>query len=613
MDLCLDISSGNICNGSNIWLYNSNNTAAQRFVFTSCSSQEIQGENLGTNENYTIRAFKNNSYVADINGFSFNDGATAQIYQANSSLAQTFHFEFDSNTNCYIIYCAGTNKVLGARYGSPVQQTWVEQKTYNGSDYQKWALFKNSTDGSISIVNRFSGLYLDITGGNINNGNHLNLYSSGNTSTQKFKLEKASLLVNGLINIYPQVNLSLCFDVPGASWDSGVQIQDYYANNSTAQKFYMKKLSDDTCQIKSACSQTYLIDNNSRAILDYNFSDAAKWKAQWTKYGISLINVKTNKALDVTSWSGSSGVKIQTCTQNNSKAQAFTFISTNAINYNQTVTFSPQCAITSSMDLSNGSWYQGATIQIWEGFGSDNQKWRIENCCSDLYRIVNCKTEYVLDVCGGSSADGALLQQYAWNGSWAQLWRINVTEDGWYEFVSPYGKRLDVCGASSGNGTWIDVYSSNKSSAQHWRIHDTSIQTFSGNGDLDSIIRCVCKCYPTLDSLFNFVRKFPYRSGDLWPGGEWTVPYAIGMFRCWSGNCYRYSALFMWCAHGLGYSCNCVCSQLPLIYGGANLHAWVEVYINGGTYICDPEMAYEMPGHNWYLCTYDNTPINYIR
>lgn len=49
------------------------------------------------------------------------------------------------------------------------------------------------------------------------------------------------------------------------------------------------------------------------------------------------------------------------------------------------------------------------------------------------------------------------------------------------------------------------------------------------------------------------------------------------------------------------------------MWGGRSPHGWVEVYQNGTTYVCDPDLQLEMPGHNWFMVTYADAPLSYGR
>ena len=52
-----------------------------------------------------------------------------------------------------------------------------------------------------------------------------------------------------------------------------------------------------------------------------------------------------------------------------------------------------------------------------------------------------------------------------------------------------------------------------------------------------------------------------------------------------------------------GWEVYLVEGSVPLAGGGMGPHGWVEVVVNGTTYVCDPDFAYET-GRNGYFITY---------
>lgn len=89
---------------------------------------------------------------------------------------------------------------------------------------------------------------------------------------------------------------------------------------------------------------------------------------------------------------------------------------------------------------------------------------------------------------------------------------------------------------------------------------------------------------------------------------DWYAIYGLEQRR---GNCYCYAAAFAAMARQLGYSANMISGSVPLYSGGWGPHAWVEIYMNGATYICDPESQYEYPGYGFYMTTYATAPYAY--
>ena len=89
---------------------------------------------------------------------------------------------------------------------------------------------------------------------------------------------------------------------------------------------------------------------------------------------------------------------------------------------------------------------------------------------------------------------------------------------------------------------------------------------------------------------------------------EWYAIYGLEQRR---GDCYCYAVAFAAMARQLGYSATMISGSVPLYSGGWGPHAWVEIYMNGATYICDPESQYEYPGYGFYMTTYATAPYAY--
>ncbi|MCP1110133.1 transglutaminase domain-containing protein [Ohessyouella blattaphilus] len=75
------------------------------------------------------------------------------------------------------------------------------------------------------------------------------------------------------------------------------------------------------------------------------------------------------------------------------------------------------------------------------------------------------------------------------------------------------------------------------------------------------------------------------------------------------GNCFCYASVFYWCAKKLGYSVRLIEGRVAT-RSGSNPHGWVEIDINGTTYIVDPESRASL-GLNVYMSTYANAPLIY--
>ena len=81
---------------------------------------------------------------------------------------------------------------------------------------------------------------------------------------------------------------------------------------------------------------------------------------------------------------------------------------------------------------------------------------------------------------------------------------------------------------------------------------------------------------------------------------EWYADYG---FKNGKGNCYVMAAMFCEMAKSMGYEAHQISGKVPLLAGGYGPHSWVEVVVNGTTYVCDPDFTNET-GYNGYMINY---------
>ena len=103
-----------------------------------------------------------------------------------------------------------------------------------------------------------------------------------------------------------------------------------------------------------------------------------------------------------------------------------------------------------------------------------------------------------------------------------------------------------------------------------------------------------------LKAVYNHVKNdFSYLPRNYYASGAtgWEIEEALTIFRTGKGNCYCYAGAFCALARGLGYN--------AVTYSGTmgnqdQPHAWTEISLDGGIYICDPEIEWNY----WYLQMY---------
>jgi hypothetical protein len=166
-------------------------------------------------------------------------------------------------------------------------------------------------------------------------------------------------------------------------------------------------------------------------------------------------------------------------------------------------------------------------------------------------------------------------------------------------------------GATSGSRL---VVTDSPGSALAFTFAQTTYAQTTGISELDvkadNILNFVGRDGDVLNKSFWYVvNNYSYRSGSLWPTGNWAPPLALEMINTGSGNCYRYAALFCVLAQRSGYDARVVAGYGQRTDGGWNAHAWVVVRINGVDYVCDPEGQHASRAYNFYLMSNPNYPF----
>lgn len=108
-----------------------------------------------------------------------------------------------------------------------------------------------------------------------------------------------------------------------------------------------------------------------------------------------------------------------------------------------------------------------------------------------------------------------------------------------------------------------------------------------------------------LRAAFNWSAALPYYTmSSATPAGMDKADYfALYGFQNRRGNCYVMASVFYQMAKVLGYDAHFVMGSVPLAAGGMGGHGWVEINMNGGTYVFDPDFTHET-GRNGYMITY---------
>ena len=108
-----------------------------------------------------------------------------------------------------------------------------------------------------------------------------------------------------------------------------------------------------------------------------------------------------------------------------------------------------------------------------------------------------------------------------------------------------------------------------------------------------------------LYACFRYSAGIPYYRSTPDPQSGYTNSqwYALYGFKHYRGHCYVHAATFYWLAKNLGYEAYYLQGYVPRKGGGVVTHGWVEIVMNGTTYVFDPNFTNET-GRNGYKITY---------
>ncbi len=170
------------------------------------------------------------------------------------------------------------------------------------------------------------------------------------------------------------------------------------------------------------------------------------------------------------------------------------------------------------------------------------------------------------------------------------------------------------------DGTWsgnIQLSNLNHSGKVHVHVYADSTSAFLGTGSFTvnendfnasrdaaavqakSLLNSIGR---NLQAAFNWSASLTYVSMESSPSvsSSWYASYG---FSNKAGNCYVMAGTFYYMAKELGYDAHQVWGYVPSRSGPLTIHSWVEIDINGTTYMFDPQFT-NQTGKNGYWFTY---------
>ena len=485
-DYVLDVVGGQFANSTNVDLYQNNGTNAQKWIIKS-------------NGDYFNIFTYDNKYSLDINGGIVGNFSNVQIYQNNGTNAQKFIFskvdksERTIDDGVYTISSSlDKNKSLDIQNGMMKNLSNIQIYQTNNTEAQMW-IIKYLENGYYKLTSYKNMDYsLDVDSGNKINMTNVQLYKYNQSAAQQWIIKNNN---DGTFTIISKAN-GLSLDVANGKAVNGANIWLYEQNGTSAQKFKFNKvenigsksIDDGYYFIASAINRNKNFDipggnmtsKNNVQIYDTNSTLAQKWHIKYINNGYYeiLSNKDGNYALSVDSLENNDMITVNINEKNDSDYQKW------VIKDNYDGTYSLIAKNNKYIDLNSGSTNNGTKLWLYEGNNTNAQKFKllktsegtgISTLDNGIYIIESAlNTNKVLDVPGGNSSNGINLQIYDSNGTNAQKWQLSYVGNGIYKVVSlkDLTKSLDVAGGSVSKGSVLDLYDYNGTYAQEWLLKD---------------------------------------------------------------------------------------------------------------------------------------------
>lgn len=429
---------------------------------------------------YVISSSLNTSKAVDVAGGSTQNGGTVQLYSKNTTAAQRWRFNVLSN-GLYEIVNVNSGKALDVSGGNFYDGAIVQQYSRNNTKAQQWQIVATK-NGMFNIVSALSSNYvLDLSGANTANGSTIQLWRANGTGAQAWRLDKQSAAVASGYYVIKNQGSGKALDIVGASVSDGGNAQQYSANSTMAQTFYLGYSSNTGYYtVQSANSGKALdvagaSDSNGANVWQYagNGTKAQKWTISRNSDGtFTFLSAVGGKALDVSGAAKWNGANVQVYASNGTAAQKWILSSVKNWIPGGAYTVKSSLNVSNVVDLSSGSTANGTNVQVYSNNGSNAQRFYFTPQGDGSYAIQNTVSGKYVASKSSSSGSNVVLS------STAQYWVPVLTGNGIaFKSKANGGVVLDVSGASTRSGANLQVWSSNGSAAQRFYLTGTDFMT----------------------------------------------------------------------------------------------------------------------------------------
>ena len=463
---------------------------------------------------YTIASAKNSNFVLDVSGGSVSRGANIQLYSYNDTPAQQFRVSHDAQG--YVTFTSvKSGKVLDISSGTVKNSANIQQWDSNGTEAQKW-IVKRTGNAYTIVSGKNTDYVLDLSSGKVNKGQNIQLYADNGSAAQQWYIEpyvskeqkinnlasqNKNVLSDGTYVIRSCKNSDYVLDVSGGSVLNYGNIQLYLANNTPAQAFKVTHDSQGFVTFTNVKSGRVLDVSMGKARPGQNVwqfgsnnSRAQKWIVQPNGSGYTISSaLDPSYVLDLSGGTVRSGGNIQIYDSNNTVAQQWSFdkyvsdrercdsyASQNKDKIADGTYYIKNQDVNYALDVSGGSLYAGANVQLYSLNRTNAQKWKVTHDSTGYVSFQNIGSGMYLTATG--SGKSANVYQQKQTNDYNQKWIIMFDNSQNLRVVSALNSTLalDVSGGKIRNSSNIQLYESNNTKAQKWVFESVNTNATGG-------------------------------------------------------------------------------------------------------------------------------------
>ena len=431
---------------------------------------------------YYIRSAATKDMMVDVSNGSDINGTNIQLYFSNNTGAQKWNIVYNVDTDDYSVVNFVSGKALDVEGASVDSGANVQLWDSNKTCAQRWKFVGTGGD-DIKLLSSCSSKALDVSDGIMASGTNLKIWNDNGTDAQKWEVMPVEVVPDGLYEVYSTLEVDKVIDVSGGSHNAknGTNIQIWNKNNTAAQRWYIKYERDGYYTIRNLQSGKSIDveaagDKNGTNIQAWSINDtcAQKWKILRIKNEYTFISTCSNKVMDLAAANTEKGSNIQLYEANNTGAQKWKLSLVEKVKNGEYIITS-KLSDKKVVDVAGNNRMNGTNIQLYDYNGTSAQVWNIEyDKNTDTYRIYNNGVEKALDAEAAGVMSGTNIQTWNRNGTCAQKWSISRVGDIYEISSACSGLALDVEMAQIRNGANIQLYSHNNTNAQKWVLKTIS-------------------------------------------------------------------------------------------------------------------------------------------